>query len=105
MTALELLRRERSALIACNTVYNSAGKSTGLVIEPAVGTALAEYDAAIAEVEGMAAALEFYADPWEWQDRRGIGPRHPDFEQTPDFYDELEFGKRALAAIQRGVRT
>lgn len=51
------------------------------------------------EIERLRAALEFYADPWEHQAKRGLRPENADWEPVPDFYDEADFGSRARAAL------
>lgn len=56
MTALELLRRERSALIRSESILDrETHEPIQGTMDPEAVAAVAEYDAAIAEVEGMAA--------------------------------------------------
>lgn len=56
MTALELLRRERAGLIACNSLGDpETHEAIPGTMEAGAVEAVAEYDAAIAEVEGMMA--------------------------------------------------
>ena len=104
MTALELLRRERSALIECNSVCDRETH------EPIPGTmdagaieAVAEYDAAIAEVEGMVAAL----DAAETMLRCGpdITTNAMGTKPTMTTRRALEIVRAAIPFNQQGVRT
>ena len=54
-----------------------------------------------AEIEGLRGALEFYADPWEWQKRPGNEKwlRSDGDAEVPDFYDEMAFGEKAMAVL------
>jgi len=54
------------------------------------------YKEAADEIEQLRAALEFYADPARWMKVNGV-----DDEQVPDFYDECNFGERALLALNQ----
>lgn len=49
-----------------------------------------------AENARLRAALEFYADPARWMKVNNITD-----EQIPDFYDETNFGERALLALNQ----
>jgi hypothetical protein len=57
--------------------------------------------AALAEarerVEGLERVLEFYADPHKFKDEYGQPV------PVPDFYRELDFGDRALAALPQAA--
>lgn len=64
----------------------------------------AERDKALGENERLREALEFYADPWEWQKRPENEEwlRNDGATQVPDFYSEMEFGDTAKAALEGG---
>ena len=48
-------------------------------------------------------ALEFYADPWEWQKRPGNEDhlRSDGLADVPDFYNEMDFGLIAEEALRK----
>lgn len=50
-----------------------------------------------AEIAGLRAALEFYADPVAWKAKHD--PQND--IQVPDFYSETSFGDTAVAALGR----
>jgi hypothetical protein len=56
-------------------------------------------DKRIAELEET---LRFYADPFAYQsDKLGRDSSTRDWEQIPDFYDECDFGARAIDALSQ----
>lgn len=63
----------------------------------AAGSRIRELEAEItrlrAERPGWREALEFYANPFSAKDEYG------DAVSVPDFYNELDFGERARAAL------
>jgi len=59
-----------------------------------------QLEAANARADAMHEALAFYADPFQYQVERGFVPNSDEWTAVPDFYDELNFGETAAAAIR-----